>query len=241
MKESSIDTVDITRNSRSTIQDATSSMNDILHVMDEMNASMEQLQRQSNEIGVILSTITEISNQTNLLALNAAIEAARAGEQGRGFSVVSNEIRKLAEHSGSSAVQIGDILKSLQEKTRQLTEQFNNVKQSLVHGNSSVLRSEESLIRISDNAAQTLQRVEKVDAVIQQVKTSSDEIVTELNSIATITSQSSESANEIMSSVRRQREQIEQVRTNYHRLEELIQNLVQISNKEQAEASYQSL
>mgnify|MGYP001354243401 CR=1 FL=1 len=232
-----IDTVDIAKNSRSTIQVATNSMNEILLLVDEMNATMEELQRQSDEIGVIVSAITEISNQTHLLSLNAAIEAARAGEHGRGFSVVSGEIRKLAEHSGSSAVQIGKILESLHEKTRKLTAQFHNVKQSLADGNSSVHRSEESLDRISDNAARTLDRVEKVDTIIQQFKTSSDGIVTELNSIAAITSQSSESANEILSSVRRQREQIEQVRVNYHRLEELIRNLEQIADKGQAEAS----
>lgn len=169
--------------------------------------------------------------------MNAAIEAARAGEQGRGFAVVSSEVRKLAEHSGSSAVQIGEILKSLRENTRQLTEHFNNVKQLLERGNTSVLRSEESLVRISDNAVQTLNRVEKVDTFIQQVKSSSDEMISELNSIAAITTQSSESANEILSSVRRQREQVEQVRTNYHRLEELIRNLEQIADSEQAEAS----
>jgi methyl-accepting chemotaxis protein len=237
MKESSIDTVDITENSRSTIKDATDSMNEILLLMDDMNASMEELRRQSDEIGVIVSTITEISNQTHLLSLNAAIEAARAGEHGRGFSVVSTEIRKLAEHSGSSAVRIGNILESLQEKTRQLTERFDNVKQTISRGNDSVQRSEESLGRISDNAAQTLNRVEKVDAFIQQVKTSSDEIVAELNSVASITSQSSESASDILSSVRRQREQIEQVLANYNRLEQLIRNLEQMVGTEQAKAS----
>jgi len=236
MKESSIDTADIARNSRSTIKDATDSMHEIFLVMDEVNASMEELQRQSDEIGIIVSTITEISNQTHLLSLNAAIEAARAGEHGRGFSVVSNEIRKLAEHSGSSAVRIGQILESLQEKTRRLTERFDNVKQTLVRGNDSVLRSEESLDRISDNAVQTLNRVEKVDAFIQQFKTSSDEIVTELNAIASITSRSSESANDILSSVRRQREQIGQVLANYNRLEALIRNLEQIVGTEQAKA-----
>jgi len=121
-------------------------------------------------------------------------------------------------------------------KTRRLTERFRNVKQTLVRGNDSVLRSEESLDRISDNAVQTLNRVEKVDAFIQQFKTSSDEIVTELNAIASITSRSSESANDILSSVRRQREQIGQVLANYNRLEALIRNLEQIVGTEQAKA-----
>ena len=83
---------------------------------------------------------------------------------------------------------------------------------------------------------QTLHRVEKVDAFIQQFKTSSDEIVAELNSVASITSQSGESANDILSSVHRQREQIEQVLANYNRLEALIRNLEQIVGTEQAKA-----
>jgi methyl-accepting chemotaxis protein len=50
-----------------------------------------------------------IARQTDLLALNAAIEAARAGESGRGFAVVASEVRKLAEHSQSSVVEIRDL------------------------------------------------------------------------------------------------------------------------------------
>jgi methyl-accepting chemotaxis protein len=73
-----------------------------------------------NQINLLTEAIMQITEQTNLLALNAAIEAARAGEAGRGFSVVSEEIRKLAEQSKGAVMQI-------QEVTTKVTSAVDNL------------------------------------------------------------------------------------------------------------------
>lgn len=102
-----------------------------LVMMQKLIASMEQIDTSASrtsqsidiltdravEIGRTLNVITDIASQTNLLALNAAIEAARAGDAGRGFAVVAEEIRKLAEDSRKSAVEIEKIISDVQKDT----------------------------------------------------------------------------------------------------------------------------
>src|SRR5690606_680492 len=90
--------------------------------MDNSTSVMRELNKQTSQIGSIVDTINVIAERTNLLSLNASIEAARAGEAGRGFAVVAEEIRNLADRSAKATAEIAQIVRNLENVTRDATQ-----------------------------------------------------------------------------------------------------------------------
>ncbi len=85
--------------------------------MEEMLASISDINKSSDEIRNIIDVIEDIAFQTNMLALNAAVEAARAGEAGMGFAVVADEVKNLANRSAESAKETAKMIKESINKT----------------------------------------------------------------------------------------------------------------------------
>ncbi|MEG4441337.1 PAS domain S-box protein [Microcoleus sp. AT9_B5] len=95
---------------------------------------MKRLGESSQQIGKIVTSISQLASQTNLLALNATIEAARAGEQGLGFAVVAEEVRKLAERSAGATEEISEIVGTIQEEISRVMKAMESGTLEVVEG-----------------------------------------------------------------------------------------------------------
>jgi methyl-accepting chemotaxis protein len=109
-----------------------------------------------------IEIINEISDKTNLLAINAAVEAARAGEHGKGFAVVANEVRKLAERSRQSAVEIIELSKNT-------IREAENAGQLLDQLAPDVQKSFNLVREISSSSAEQRSGAEQINAALAQL------------------------------------------------------------------------
>lgn len=114
MSEKAMKAIEVSKDGQKSVQEILDGMNNIQRQMDLIGMNVIRLSEQSQAIGEIIATVTDISEQSNLLAVNASIEAAKAGEFGKGFSVVAREIHTLAEQSKKATSNIRTILTDIQ-------------------------------------------------------------------------------------------------------------------------------
>jgi len=172
---------------------------------------VERLGERSKEIDQIVEAISNIAGQTNLLALNAAIEAARAGEHGRGFSVVAEEVRKLAEQSQEAAKQISGLISVIQTDTNEAVLAMNQGTQEVKIGTTLVGNSGEAFKEIQNIVSEVSGKVQAISASVEELSSSSLQIVDSVNEIDKLSGKSSEETQSVSAATEEQSASVEEI------------------------------
>jgi methyl-accepting chemotaxis protein len=191
---------------------------------------IEALEEESKSIADITRVINDIAEQTNLLSLNASIEAARAGEAGRGFAVVADAVRKLADQSLSSSMQIQKIIRAIMERTR-VTVSSAREAETIVALQSDALNKTIQVfndIKLHvEKLAVTLQGITSEVNEIESVKNSTLQAMTDISAVVeetvAVTEEINAAANNQLAAVQNLNETVRKLSGNTEALDEAVQ------------------
>ncbi|MCK2169325.1 methyl-accepting chemotaxis protein [Thalassospira xiamenensis] len=159
-------------------QQSVSAATNAVDAARQTSDTMHELETGAQEIGEILNLIQDIAAQTNLLALNATIEAARAGDAGKGFAVVAQEVKNLANQTGTATDRIAQRITGIQTTTGVAVQAIATIRDSItgIHKtvgemSAAVDEQQEFVAEIASNVEQSATAASEMNETIAQVNT----------------------------------------------------------------------
>lgn len=181
----------------------TDTLDGMVRIQEKVGLSANKVQemgKRSSEIGAITSMIEDIASQTNLLALNAAIEAARAGEAGKGFAVVADEVRKLAERSSTSAREINELVKGIQETVDEAVLAMDEGAHEVEIGLGTAKKAGLALSAIDQVSKRLKNEADAAASAAEEMTASANELVAAVDSVSAVVEQNTASTEEMAAS-----------------------------------------
>ena len=162
---------------------AISSIFSVKEQSEQLKENLNDMNVRVEDIGRIMSVVSDIADQTNLLALNAAIEAARAGDAGRGFAVVADEVRKLAEKTMDATRDVTLVVEAIQESSRTNVQSMEEAAQSVLDSTQLAEQAGDALEEIVSLVGGVTGQVRNISAAAEEQSVSSDQINSSSKSI----------------------------------------------------------
>ncbi len=185
-----------------------------------------------DEIKNMAEVIANIASQTNLLALNAAIEASRAGQHGKGFAVVAEEVRKLAEKSSETVVNIQNTVTKVQEAFKNISVNSEEILEFIDEHVYNQLRVFISMCKEYSADSEYVSHIgHNIESGLEQINASNNEVSMAIQGMTRLSENSAEYSNEILSSVNESAKAIEEITKTTESQTQLAQKLNEMIQK----------
>nr|WP_297708142.1 methyl-accepting chemotaxis protein [uncultured Butyrivibrio sp.] len=174
---------------------------DVMNSMQDINDQIRMTNDSVKNIAEASGIITAIAEQTHLLSLNATIEAARAGEYGKGFAVVASEIGNLSQQSKDAAVSIKAIVETLVSESQKNVETIEKLSASMKEQNNQLTTTKtdmDSVVENVNNVDNSTKLIAEKIHLLNGLKDSFTDIISELAAISQQNAASSEETNASM-------------------------------------------
>lgn len=207
------------------VRDVLQGMKEIQETAQLAAAAIHSLGDRSKQINSITDMITDLSYRTNLLSLNAGIEAARAGEHGKGFAVVAQEIRKLADQSGKSALQISELIQDIVIETDRAVNAMNRGTEKVNQGLDQAELVDKVFLVIGANVTAVTLQLEQTSATTIELAASSKQIVAMVDGVSAASSEVAASCQSNSASTEEQLATMEEISSSSQALSKLAEDL----------------
>lgn len=193
--------VQIAHKGAQTVRRNIEGMDSIRETIQETSKRIKRLGESSQQIGEIVSLITDIADRTNILALNAAIQASSAGEAGRGFAVVADEVQRLAERAGNATKQIAALVETIQTDTNEAVSSMEQSTAGVVTGAKLAEDAGNALSEIETVSKQLADLIQGISREAREQASAAINISESMNVIKRITLETSEGTKETARSI----------------------------------------
>lgn len=163
---------------------------------------IEELNKKTQEISKVTTTIAGISEQTKLLALNATIEAARAGDAGVRFAVVAQEVKALAVETNKATIEIRSKVNEMLQAATATQNEINQINNVMNDVNSIVASIATSVEMQSDTTHEIASSINSAARRINEVSTAVSEANFAVQEVAKNISQAANHAYDVSESIK---------------------------------------
>ncbi len=233
------------------VSNAMKSMDGVESFITSLTGAINDMGQRSQDIGKVLSVISEVTEQLQLLGLNAQIIAAQAGHHGQGFSVVAHEMKELSDRTAVSTREIANIVSSIQRDISGVVtaagETAKAVQQSkdVVNKTGGIFRE---TLSSSEKATQMAKKIER--AALEQTKglelivSATEQVKSRIMEVNTATSEQGKNTAymlQVLSPIRESMNMTQNATTEQARNARLISDNIELANNKTSDISSASL